>query len=53
MDLVPTDPADLALMKEMLATLDPLFDAYGWAADEHAWTKAVSTGGGTVFCSFA
>ena len=51
MDLDPV--ADLDLMMEIFGHLDPLFDAYGWAADEHSWTHAVSTGGGAVFCSFA
>lgn len=52
-DLKPDDPEDLALLMEIFARLDPLFDAYGWAHDEHAWTHAVSVAGGTVFCSFA
>mmetsp|Transcript_25011 Transcript_25011/g.65223 ORF Transcript_25011/g.65223 Transcript_25011/m.65223 type:complete len:510 (-) Transcript_25011:223-1752(-) len=52
-DLNPADPADALLLAEVFAPLSPLFDAYGWAHDEHAWTKAVSLGGGTVFCSFA
>ena len=53
MDLNPADPADAALMQEIFSSLDPLFDAYGWAHDEHAWTEQVSIGGGVVFCSFA
>jgi len=53
MDLQPNDSADSALIKEIFARLDPLFDAYGWAHDEHAWTQTVSVSGGTVFCSFA
>ena len=53
MDLDPADPADLALISQIFLELDPLFDAYGWAHDEHAWTEAVSRGGGVVFCSFA
>ena len=53
MDLRPNDPADNKLMAEIFSKLDPLFDAFGWARDEHAWTQAVSVGGGTVFCSFA
>jgi hypothetical protein len=52
-DLDPANAADNALLAEIFSHLDPLFDAYGWAFDEHEWTKAVSKGGGTVFCSFA
>jgi hypothetical protein len=44
---------DALLLAEIFDKLHPLFDAYGWASDEHAWTNAVSIGGGTVFCSFA
>lgn len=45
---------DPALLASILSShMDPLFDAFGWAHDEHAWTEAVSVGGGTVFCSFA
>jgi hypothetical protein len=53
MDLRPDDPADNKLMAEVFSKLDHLFDAFGWARNEHAWTQAVSVGGGTVFCSFA
>jgi len=52
-DLLPDDEQDALLLREIFSKLDPLFDAYGWAHDEHAWTEAVSLGGGTVFCSFA
>ena len=52
-DLMPDDPDDAALLAEIFGQLEPLFDAYGWARDEHAWTRAVSVGGGVVFCSFA
>ena len=48
LDLRPEDPAGGALLAEIFAQLDPLFDAYGWAHDEHAWTEAVSKGGGVV-----
>jgi hypothetical protein len=53
MDLDPDDADDLRLISEIFGTLEPLFDAYGWAHDEHAWTHAVSVAGGVVFCSFA
>ena len=52
-DLDPANSADNALLAEIFSKLDPLFDAYGWAHDEPAWTTAVSVNGGTVFCSFA
>ena len=52
-DLMPNVPADAALLAEIFAKLVPLFDAYGWAQYEEAWTMAVSVAGGTVFCSFA
>ena len=52
-DLNPDDADDLAFMQTIFSKLDPLFDAYGWYDDEHAWTRAVSVGGGVVFCSFA
>jgi len=45
------DPAKLKAVLE--SHMAPLFDAFGWAHDEHAWTQAVSVAGGTVFCSFA
>jgi hypothetical protein len=48
------DPdADAALLAEVFSQLNPLFDAFGWAHNEHSWTHDVSIGGGTVFCSFA
>jgi hypothetical protein len=53
MDLQPDVASDNALMAEIFAKLDPLFDAFGWAHNEHACTQAVSVGVGTVFCSFA
>jgi hypothetical protein len=52
-DLDPDDKDDAALLVEIFGRLDPLFDAFGWAHNEHSWTRAVSRGGGTVFCSFA
>ena len=52
-DLRPDVPADNKLLAEIFAQLNPLFDAYGWAHNEHAWTQTVSVAGGTVFCSFA
>jgi hypothetical protein len=52
-DLRPDDAGDAALLAEILGALGPLFDAYGWAHNEHAWTEAVSRAGGVVFCSFA
>ena len=44
---------DDQLLQRIFRQLDPLFDAFGWANDEFAWTNATSRGGGTVFCSFA
>ena len=34
----------LSMLCAIFSKLDPLFDAYGWAHDEHAWTEAVSIG---------
>eukprot|EP01050_Picozoa_sp_SAG11_P003985 SAG11_NODE_242_length_11757_cov_9.613999_1_plen_1005_part_00 len=53
MDLRPDDPADAELLQDIFVKLSPLFDAFGWARNEEAWTKAVTIGGGAVFCSFA
>ena len=53
MDLKPQDAEDVAFMQEIFKSMNPLFDAYGWANDEHEWTRQVSIGGGAVFCSFA
>ena len=45
--------ADDALIERVFSSLDPLFDAYGWADDEFSWTNETSHFGGTIFCSFA
>ena len=53
-DLVPSDANDDALLRQALVQhMEPLYDAFGWAHDEHSWTRTVCTTGGTVFCSFA
>ena len=52
-DLKPDDVDDLNMLTNIFDQLDDLFDAFGWAHDEHAWTRAVSVAGGVVFCSFA
>jgi len=45
--------ADDALLDALLSRLDPLFDAFGWAAEEFTWVNATSAAGGAVLCSFA
>lgn len=45
--------ADDSLIERVFSRLDPLFDAYGWADDEFAWTNETSVFGGTIMCSFA
>ena len=45
--------ADDDLIEKVFSQLDPLFDAYGWADDEFAWTNETSALGGTIMCSFA
>ena len=44
---------DDQLIERVFSTLDPLFDAFGWADDEFSWTNETSHFGGTILCSFA
>jgi len=53
MDLVPDNKEDIHLLNEIFEKQSPIFDAFGWANNEYAWTELVSRGGGVVFCSFA
>ena len=52
-DLDPNNAEDVELLQIIFTKQTPLFDAFGWAYDEYAWTDLVSRGGGVVFCSFA
>ena len=45
--------ADDKLLEQILSSLAPLFDAYGWSDDEFSWTNITSHHGGTIMCSFA
>ena len=53
MDLNPDEREDLQFMESIFAEMNDLFDAYGWAHNEHEWTRTVSVWGGVVFCSFS
>ena len=46
------DLSDDEFVSSVLATLAPLFSAYGWSY-EYAWTNLTGAAGGAVFCSFA
>ena len=52
-DLKPDDDEEHEILTRVFDEMLPLFDAFGWAHDEHSWTESVTLGGGVVFCSFA